>query len=175
MKKIGLFYAPEGGSVEKIAKKVVEKIGSQNVDLISVQNQQDATLLNNYDKIIMGISTVGRDSWDSHYSKIGWDLFMPKLDSINLSGKTLAIFGLGNSILYPDNFVDSLGILGKKVKEKGAIIVGMTSVKGYDFSDSAAIIDNQFYGVAIDEDNEGELTEERLNKWLEAIKAEMGF
>jgi flavodoxin I len=174
MKKIGLFFAPEGGNVEKVTKKVIEKIGSEKIDLFSVQ-KIDTDLLKNYDKIIMGISTVGRDSWDSNYSKIGWDFFIPKLDKVDLKNKVIAIFGLGNHILYPENFVDSMGILGKKLIERGAKIIGQTPVEDYDYNDSAAIIDGQFIGVPIDEDNDNDLTDERLDKWLNKIKNDFGL
>jgi len=171
MKKIALLYAPEGGSVEKVAKLIANKFGVEHVELISVQNRADATILADYDKVIMGISTVGRDSWDSHYTKIGWDNFIPTLDQIDLSGKTVALYGLGNSLLYPDNFIDSLGILARKVEQKGAKIVGHTSAKDYDFGESAALVNGNFYGVAIDEDNESELTDQRLEKWFTNIKS----
>lgn len=41
---------------------------------------------------------------------------------------------------------------------------------GYDFEDSTAVKDGAFVGLAIDEDNQDDLTEERIEKWVEMIK-----
>jgi len=75
MSKIGLFYAPAKGSTEKIAKKIAEKIGNDKVDLILVEENTNIDVLKSYEKIIFGISTVGRENWDAEYKKIGWDFF----------------------------------------------------------------------------------------------------
>ena len=38
------------------------------------------------------------------------------MDDLDLSGKKVAVFGLGDQEAYPDTFVDGLGILANKVK-----------------------------------------------------------
>lgn len=174
MSKIGLFYAPEKGSVEKVAKLIAEKIGHDKIDLISVQTNIDkkADKIKEYDKLIFGISTVGRDSWDANYSKIGWDLLIPDMKNLDFSGKTVAIFGLGNQIMYPDNFVDSMGVLAKLLLENNANVIGYFPTEEYDFNDSGAIVDDKFFGVAVDEDNESDQTDDRIERWLDSIKNE---
>lgn len=175
MKKIGLFYAPGKGSTEKVAQKVIGKIGSDHIDLHLISENTTIAELEKYDKLVFGISTVGRDNWDAAYSKIGWDFLVPKIAQAKLSGKTVAIFGLGNHIMYPDNFVDSMGVLAESLKTAGANIVGSTNANDYDFDDSQAVIDDKFVGVAIDEDNNEEDTDERLDKWIELIKPNFGL
>ena len=163
------------GSTEKVAKMVVEKLGSDNVDLFLVNENTSTAELEKYDKLVFGISTVGRDSWDSSYGKIGWDFLIPKISKANLNGKTTAIFGLGNHIMYPDNFVDSMGVLAEALKEAGATIIGYTSTDEYDFSDSQAVENDKFVGVAIDEDNDEDSTVERIDKWFVIIKPQLGL
>lgn len=178
MKKIGLFYAPAKGNVEKVAKKIVAKIGEENLDVVLLKKDVEPDVLKGYDRIIFGISTVGRDAWNSTYSKIGWDFFLPKLGDFNFTGVKVAIFGLGNQYIYPQHFVDSMGKLGKKVIEKGGTIVGETPNDGYDFyTESEALVtnDHTFIGLPVDEDNEDDLTEERLNKWLGKVKPAFGL
>jgi flavodoxin I len=175
MEKIALFYAPAKGSTEKVAKLIQDKIGKGKIELILIQDNSPVSVLEPYSKIIFGISTVGRDSWDSKYTKVGWDFFIPRLEKYDLSGKTIAIYGLGDHILYPNNFVDSMGTLAKQVISSGGKLIGKTSVEEYIFSDSEALDDGMFYGLPIDEANETELTEKRIDIWLKEISADLGI
>ncbi len=175
MEKLALFYAPAKGSTEKVAKLIQDKIGKEKIELILIQDNSPVSVLEPYSKIIFGISTVGRDSWDSKYTKVGWDFFIPRLEKFDLSGKTIAIYGLGDHILYPNNFVDSMGTLAKQVISSGGKLIGKTSVEEYIFSDSEALDDGMFYGLPIDEANETELTEKRIDIWLKEISADLGI
>jgi flavodoxin I len=175
MSKIALLYAPAKGSTEKVARLIQNKIGKEKIDLIQIDENTLPSILNSYSKIIFGISTVGRDSWDSKYNKVGWDFFLPKLEKVDLIEKTIAIYGLGDHILYTNNFVDSMGSLASMLAKCGATLAGMTSTDGYEFADSLAISNGMFVGLPIDEDNEPELTEQRLNAWIIKISKEMGI
>jgi flavodoxin I len=177
MEKILLLYSPKGGNVEKISKKVIKLVGESNIDAFLI-DQNSSELLNKislYKKILLVISTVGRSNWDSFYTKIGWDLFIPELRKQNLSGKTISIIGLGDYLLYPDNFVDSMGILYQVLLEAKANVVGKVSINGYSFENSMAIEGDNFVGLPIDEDNEGELTDSRLKNWLLLVKNDFGL
>jgi flavodoxin I len=175
MDKIALLYAPAKGSTEKVARLLQNKIGPEKIDIIQIEENTSTSILNTYSKIIFGISTVGRDSWDSKYIKIAWDFFLPKLEKVDLKGKTVAIFGLGDHILYTNNFVDSMGALANTLVKCGVNLIGKTSVDGYKFNDSSAIIDEMFVGLPIDEDNEPELTDQRLNTWILNISKPLGI
>lgn len=170
MKKIALFYAPQGGSTERVAKKFAKLAGTEKFDLTLVDEQTTAEQLDGYTHCVFALSTVGRDSWSAEYSKVGWDFLLPKFHDYDFSGKTVAIIGLGNHILYANSFVDSMGELAKLVEEKGAKLVGHCNVDDYEFSESEAIVDDKFLGLPIDEDNEDDLTEERLTNWWGKIK-----
>ncbi len=177
MEKILLCYAPKGGNVEKIAKKFSLLVGIDKMDSHLIESIDDnlKKKIATYNKFIMVISTVGRSNWDSHYTKIGWDLLIQELREMNLEGKTIAIIGLGDHLLYPDNFVDSMGILHEVLIERKAELVGYTSTKGYEFSNSLAVQNDNFVGLVIDQDNEGELTDSRLKNWFEQIKDKFGL
>jgi len=175
MEKIAILFAPAKGNTEKIARLIQTKIGSDKIDMILIKDDSEPDILMPYTKLIFGISTVGRDSWNSKYKKIGWDLFMPKIENTDLKGKTVAVFGLGDHLLYTDNFVDSMGALANQLIQSGAELVGQTPVDGYTFSNSEAIVDGMFLGLPIDEDNEPEATEQRINVWLKGISDKLGF
>ena len=174
MSKIGLFFGPLKGSVHRVAEKVKAAFGEEQIELISV-NDASATDLEKYDKIIFGISTVGKETWDSNYSNTDWSKFFPNISKVNYSGKTVAIFGLGDHITYSGYFVNAMGVLAKELIKNGANIVGQVDPSGYEFDESEAVIDGKFIGLPIDEDFEPELTDERVANWVKSIKPAFGL
>jgi len=169
MKKIGLFFGPQKGSVHRVAEKVKAALGEQNVEMISVIDAL-ASDLEKYDRMIFGISTVGKETWDSNYSNTDWSKFFPNISKIDFTGKTVAIFGLGDHITYSSYFVNAMGMLAKDLLKNGATIVGKVDPSGYEFDDSEAVMDGLFIGLPIDEDFEPELTDERVSNWVNSIK-----
>lgn len=91
---------------------------------------------------------------------------------MDLSNKTVAVFGLCDQKCYPENFLDGVGILGDILKESGARLVGFTSIEGYTFENSLALINNQFAGLAIDFENQANLNQDRISRWVEQLKSE---
>jgi flavodoxin I len=174
MSKIGLFFGPLKGSVHRVADKIKAAIGEQHVDMISV-NDASVSDLEKYDLIIFGISTVGKETWDSNYSNTDWSKFFPNISKIDFSGKTVAIFGLGDHITYSSYFVNAMGMLAKDLLKNGATIVGQVDPSGYEFDESEAVIDGLFTGLPIDEDFEPELTDERIANWVNSLKPTLGL
>jgi flavodoxin I len=168
MSKIGLFYGPEGGNVEKVAQIIAKKIDTAEVEVIKVK-EIEADVVAQYSNIIMGISTLGRHTWSSDNSGNDWDVFLPKLNGLDLKGKKVALFGLGDHIAYADFFVDSMGDLAEVIKETGAELIGSVSEEGYEFNESRAFVDGKFIGLPLDEDFESDMTEKRVDNWLKQI------
>ena len=173
MSKIGIFFGPLGGAVNGIADKIKADLGDDAV-MVPVKNAKP-TDFDKFDKIIFGISTVGKDTWDSEFSSNDWAKFLPEVDNVDFSGKTVAIFGLGDHITYANNFVDFVGLLGKMLLKNNATVIGQVSTEGYEFGASEAIIDGRFIGLPLDEDFEPELSDERLANWLKIIKPQFGL
>lgn len=169
MSKIGLFFGPEKGSVHRVAEKIKDAFGEQNVDMISVNDASESDL-EKYDRIIFGISTVGKETWDSDFSNTDWSKFFPNISKVDYTGKTVAIFGLGDHITYSSYFVNAIGVLAKELMKNGATIVGKVDPSSYEFDESEALIDGMFIGLPIDEDFQAELTDERVANWVQDIK-----
>lgn len=174
MSKIGLFFGPLKGSVNRVAEKIKIALGEQNVDMISV-NDAGVADLEKYDRIIFGISTVGKETWDSTHSNSDWSKFFPNISKVDFSGKTVAIFGLGDHVTYSSHFVNAIGVLANDLLKKNATIIGQVDPSGYEFDDSEAVMDGKFVGLPIDEDFESELTDERIANWLKSIKPAFGL
>ncbi len=174
MSKIGLFFGPVKGSVNRVADMVCDKIGSDKVELVHVKTATPEDF-KRFDKIIFGISTVGTETWNASINKSDWGIFLPQISEGDFKGKTVAIFGLGNSVTYTASFVDFMGLLATELMKTDARIVGQVATDGYEYEESAAIFDGMFVGLPLDEDFESELTPERLDQWLETIRPDFGF
>jgi flavodoxin I len=176
MSKIGLFFGPEKGSVHRVAEMVKAAIGADLVELVPV-NDASAADLEKYNKVIFGISTVGKETWDSEYSNTDWAKFFPEVSKVDYSEKLIAIFGLGDHITYPGHFVNAMGRLYKEIKSSTpeAKIVAPVDPSAYEFEESEALIDGLFVGLPVDEDFEPELTAQRVAVWAAEVKAAFGL
>ena len=174
MKKIGLFYGSKGGNTESVAGKIYEKFDNGIIDMKSISELGAEELLN-YENIILGVSTVGAETWDASHATNTWDTLFQKLKGINLDGKNFAVFGLGNQVQWPDHFIDDVAVVHKHFEESGANAKGKWPVDGYDHKESNAQIGDYFLGLAIDEDFQDEMTDERIEKWTQQIKSEFNL
>ena len=82
MENVAIFFGPEGGSVNRVAKLLASKMENLNPDLIFI-NEATSEDLARYDNIIFGISTIGRDTWDQKFGNIDWARFMPIMNFVN--------------------------------------------------------------------------------------------
>ena len=160
MKKTGVFYGSSTGNTESIAKSIAKKL---NAELYSV-DKNPINEVRQCQNLILGTSTWGLGDLQDD-----WEGFLPWLCDIDLSGKTIALFGLGDSSSYPDTFVNGMGTIYGSLKGKGCTIVGAVDPGGYEFDDSTAIVDGKFVGLPLDEDNENDQSDERVGKWLQQI------
>ena len=168
MKKVILVYWPKKGNVEKTANKIARQLDDIPVDVFTISDLEVEKLAE-YDLLIFGGSTVGADNWqDTHTSK--WYSFFEALKQMNLSGKKVAIYGLGDQVLYPENFVDGMAIIRDELVAAGAEIIGAWPVEGYEHTDSKSIEGDHFIGLALDDDQQAELSDERISKWVAMLK-----
>lgn len=172
MAKIGIFFGTDTGNTRKVAKAIAKALGDDADAPVNVQKAEVEDLLK-YDRLILGSPTLGDGELpglDAGGESESWGEFLPKLKEADLSGKTIALFGLGDQNGYPDNFVDALGIIHKRLSKAGAAFVGQWPIDGYEFNKSKAVVDGRFVGLVLDQDNQKELTDERLATWLEQVK-----
>ncbi|MBK6285089.1 MAG: flavodoxin domain-containing protein [Draconibacterium sp.] len=174
MSKTAIFFGPLKGSVNRVADKLKNLIGDDKVVMVPV-NSASVADIEKYDKIIFGISTVGKDTWKSTYSNVDWAEFLPEISKTNYEGKTIAIFGLGDHITYAATFVDHIALLANELIKNGAVLSGLVDAGEYEYHESEAVVDGKFLGLPVDEDFEPELTDERLEKWVKQISADFGW
>ncbi len=179
MAKIGIFFGTDTGRTRLIAKQMAKKLGAQLPGLVDAPVNIGRTTLADflaYDALIVGSPTLGDGELPGQsvgLSQPSWEEFLPQLAGADLSGKTIAIFGLGDQKKYAEEFVDAIGLIHDAVVARGARVVGRWPTAGYDFTTSQAVDGDDFLGLALDQHHQPLLTEERINTWLAQIQAEL--
>ncbi len=168
-KRCALVYGSCTGKTEELSETLrdafLPELELQIVDIATLE----ASDLKQYELVICGIPT-----WDVGELEYGWQDVYDNLDGVDLSGLTIAIFGLGDQFNYSETYQDAMGILYEKLIECGATGgIGFTSTEGHEFEGSRALIDDQFCGLALDEDNQDELSEARIKGWVAQVKPEL--
>jgi flavodoxin I len=163
MKKTGIFYGSSSGTTEDVAQRIAGRLGVGAADIYNVSDAS-ARDAEPYEVLILGTST-----WGAGDLQDDWDSFLPKLKKV-VPGKTVALFGTGDSSSFSDTFCDGIGIIYKELKAAGTSFTGSVPVDGYSFDDSAAVLDGVFVGLPLDEINESALTDERIARWTEGLK-----
>jgi flavodoxin I len=156
VKKIGIVYSFNTNKTSKIGKKIADAFeGSAEVEMVNVEDITADRFLQ-FDNLVCGTATWFDGELPNH-----WDEFVPDLEEMDLKGKTIALFGLGDQKGYPENFLDGVGILAEIFEARGASMVGFTSTEGYSYESSRA-----------DYESQGSLNKERVTAWVEKLKLE---
>lgn len=175
MARIGLFFGTNTGKTRKVAKMIKKRFDDDTMaDALNV-NRATAEELAQYQYLIIGTPTLGDGELpglSADCENESWEEFLPKLQDVDLSGKTVALFGLGDQVGYAAEFLNGMGILYDFFVEHGARVVGAWPTEGYEFEASEAVRDGKFVGLALDLDNQSGLTDERLSSWLQLIAAD---
>ena len=162
MKKTVIIYGTSTGTCEDLASRIGAKLGVDNI--INVTDLDENVIAEN-DNLILGTST-----WGAGEMQDDWYDGIKVIKSADLGGKTVALFGCGDSGSYPDTFVGGMAEIYNAVKTAGANVIGAVSTEGYTFDDSESVVDGKFVGLALDEVNEDDKTDERINAWVEEIQ-----
>lgn len=174
MDQIGIFFGTDTGRTRLVAKQIAKKLGDTAAAPVNIGRTTLADFLA-YDHLIVGSPTLGDGMLPGEscgLSQPSWEEFVPQLAAADLTGKTVAIFGLGDQKKYAHEFVDAIGILHDAFVARGARVVGRWPTAGYDFAASQAVDGDEFLGLALDQHHQPVLTEERIDAWLAQIKTE---
>jgi flavodoxin I len=165
MATIGIFYGSTEGNTERVVNQIKELFGDE-AELFNV-NSASSDDMQPFPFLILACPT-----WEIGRLQEDWDTFIDEIEKVDYSGKKVAYLGLGDADGYPDTFQDAMGIIHDRIKDKGATFVGAWPIDGYNFNLSKGVVDGHFLGLAIDEDNQKDLTSARIEKWVDSLKVE---
>ncbi|MEH6453683.1 MAG: flavodoxin FldB [Psychromonas sp.] len=167
--KIGLFYGSSTCYTEIAAEKIQASIGESLVDIFNIKTDP-ISKINDYDILILGIST-----WDYGELQEDWGAIWDELESVNVKDKIIALYGLGDQDGYSEWFIDAVGMLHEQLEPQNPKFIGYWPTQGYDFIASKALTEDKqhFMGLALDEDSQYELSEQRIDEWSLQILQEI--
>ena len=166
MNKTAIIYSFNTKKTGKIGERIKEEFDDDNLILVNAEDISEEEFLS-YDQLILGVPT-----WFDGELPNYWDEFVPALEDLDLKGKKIALYGLGDQKGYPENFLDGMGIMAEILEQQNATLVGFTSTEGYEFESSRAARGEQFIGLAIDYENQGSMNKERVAAWVGQLKTE---
>ena len=165
--KIGIFFGSTTGNTASAADQIKNDLSSLGeVDVINIANSSPAAM-NDYDFVVLGVSTWGFGEIQEDWAGC------EALPGANLEGKKIALFGLGDQSGFGDTFLDAMGILADAAENAGGTIIGHWPTDGYDFGGCTALRDGKFVGLALDDDNQSNLTAERITQWTILLQNEL--
>ena len=153
--KTCIFYGSTTGVTEGIANRVAKLLSSDVFGCSEIEKAKD------YDLVVLATST-----WGAGDLQDDWDSALGNMQNVDFSGKKIALIGVGDQNSYGDTFVNGMKSLYDVAKSKGATLIGTTLTDGYSFSDSTAVENGMFLGLVIDEDNQSDLTDDRIKNWI---------
>ncbi|MFK4752027.1 flavodoxin [Oceanobacter antarcticus] len=176
MNQVGIFFGTDTGTTRLIGKKLAKLLGDDIASKPLNINRVTLDDLMQYPALIIGTATYGEGQLPGTETNIrsgSWLDFLPQLEGADFTGKTVAIYGLGNQVKYGERYCDAMFELYSLFKGLGATIIGSWDTEGYIYSQSRAVIDDRFVGLALDNKNQGLETEKRMAGWIEQIKPEL--
>ncbi len=162
MKKTGIFYATNLGAAATVAKQIGEKLNV--TDIYDVRIVPISKMMS-FDSLVLVVST--------HFEGDIQRDFAAHLDDfrrLDLSGKTVAVVGLGDGMDHGHTFNNALGKIYDLAIEQGATCVGSSEVDTYDYEETLSLRDGRFPGLALDIPNQDDLTQTRIEQWVEQVK-----
>jgi flavodoxin I len=119
MSKIIIIFASMSGNTEEMANTIAEgitEISDVSIEKMDIMDGPVASMLEDYDGIILGAYTWGDGELPDDFLD-----FYEDMNHIDLTGKKAAVFGSCDSA-YPQ-YGAAVDILTEKLREQGAVIV----------------------------------------------------
>ncbi len=170
--KIGLFYGSTTCYTEMVAEKMQAAFTQHTEFSVVLHNIKDdpLALCQEYDLLIFGIST-----WDYGQLQEDWESSWQEVAELELSGKIVALYGMGDQVGYSEWFQDALGMLHQQLEPTDAYLTGYWPNEGYEFTGSKALTEDQqyFVGLSLDDESQYQLTDERIEQWVKQLNDEI--
>lgn len=101
-----------------------------------------------------------------------WYSGVELLKKLDLSNRTVALFGCGESGGYPNTFCGGMSGIYEAVTQSGAKVIGQVEASNYDYDSSESVVDGKFVGLAIDV-TEDDMTNARIAQWASQITSQL--
>lgn len=166
MAKVAIIYGSTTGNTQSVAESIADKLADHDVTTF------DASSIDDVDWSEFSTFILGTSTWGLGDIQDDWEMALDTLKQADLSGKSVAIFGLGDSSSYSDTFVDAMADIYEAATAAGATVIGSVATDDYSFDASRSVVDGVFVGLPVDEDSQSGKTEARVSSWVSAIESQ---
>lgn len=159
--KIGVFYASTSGNTEVVTDYLINSLGEGNATRHNIE-QEGFIGHELYDLVLFGAPT-----WDYGHLQSDWEACWEEFTEQDWQDRAIGLFGLGDQYGYPEWYLDAMGTIYEVLVAKGARVIGFWPNEGYEFVASKALTSDgkYFVGLALDEESQPLLTQERVQQW----------
>jgi flavodoxin I len=164
MSKVAIVYGSTTGNTTEAAKQIQATFSKSQATLFEISSTSPEQL-EGYQLLIFGTPTWGYGDLQDD-----WECKLDLLANLNLQGQKVALFGLGDQQSYPDTYLNAMGTLYNAMTEEGAVVIGFWPTEGYEFTESTAVRNHRFVGLALDYDNQSAQQKERIEKWVAQLR-----
>ena len=116
MKAIVL-YGSTTGNTQTVAGWIGDALTAAGAEA-DVRDVAGAVKLSDYNLVVLGSSTWGQGEIQDDFAG-----FYDDMSADDFSGNKVAVFGCGDSVMFPDNFCEAVDKIEQKARECGAVIV----------------------------------------------------
>ena len=116
MKNVSIIYGSTTGNTERVAQILKDNIKECNVTVANVTDASDEMI--GADIVLFGSSTWGYGDLQDDFAP-----YYDKMDSLPLSGKSVAVFGCGDSASFGEMFCEAVNTIESKLEECGANVI----------------------------------------------------
>ncbi|MEM6486096.1 MAG: flavodoxin [Pseudomonadota bacterium] len=167
--KIGMVIGSTTGNTEDAAELIRAELAGRVEEVHNVQGMELEDMTQ-YDVLLVGIPT-----WDIGQLQEDWERRLMDVANLDFEEKQVAFFGDGDQFGYPDNFQDAMGILRELFMACGAKAdIGHWPADDYDYQESRGVLNGKFVGLALDDLQQPEKSEERIRGWVSQLLKELG-
>lgn len=170
MSSVIIVYGSTTGTTEGIARMLAESFETATVLDVAQLSREKVAEFRDAAVVLLGCST-----WGFGDLQDDWHVNLPLISEADLKGVKVGVFGTGDQVSYADTFVDAVGIIAEAVEQAGGTIIGLIATDSYTFEESRADRNGSFLGLAIDEDNQSDMTAQRVADWIAQVKLEAGI
>lgn len=173
MIEIGVFFGSTNGDSARVAS-LISSLCESNPTLLGWATVETLDIAEYVleEMLDFPLILIGAPTWNIGQLQKDWQAVFDEFDDLDLSGKYVAVYGMGDQRGYPDTFADAIFFLADKAMERGATLVGRVATEGYEYAQSWAEVDGLFVGLPLDDINQPELTEARVLAWLLQVRNE---
>ena len=167
--RIAIVWGSTTGNTQSAADRLCLELG-ERVELCASVEDVSVEQMRGFDVLLIGAST-----WDVGELQHDWPDRVEAMAKEDWSNTYFGFFGCGDAYAYEDTFVDAFGIIWEHIQPCGAMLIGKWPTRGYEFSASRALCESgkMFLGLALDEENQPDMTEDRVKRWASQICSEL--